>query len=138
MSGPQPMPNSTEFYLMWNVKPDIEGGLFQINSIYYNYVNSVYRQVVAAPVDVLPSGREGSWRGGRTCGESESSSSFSSCVVTRAPVVRWAPAISARGHPRSVPPVPRTATLPAPCAAVPPHGMHRFNCCTQNPSVAKF
>lgn len=43
INGTQPTLNSSEFELIWNVRPDIEGGLWKLNTYYYNYVLSVYR-----------------------------------------------------------------------------------------------
>ncbi|GAX73347.1 hypothetical protein CEUSTIGMA_g800.t1 [Chlamydomonas eustigma] len=46
MNGTNPLLNSTDFTLIWNLRPDIVGGLAQLNAIYYQYVTSVYRSVL--------------------------------------------------------------------------------------------
>jgi len=46
LNGTNPLLNSSDFTLIWNLRPDIVGGLAQLNEIYFQYVTSVYTSVL--------------------------------------------------------------------------------------------
>ncbi|GAX78754.1 hypothetical protein CEUSTIGMA_g6191.t1 [Chlamydomonas eustigma] len=50
MNGSNPFMNSSQVYTIWNLRPDIEGGLIDINNDYYNYVLSVYQNVLTTHI----------------------------------------------------------------------------------------
>ncbi|GAX73365.1 hypothetical protein CEUSTIGMA_g818.t1 [Chlamydomonas eustigma] len=46
MKGLNPTLSDPSMYLMWNLHPDIVGGLQDLNSVYYDYVTSMYTSVL--------------------------------------------------------------------------------------------
>ncbi len=50
MNGSYPTIDGPDFALIWNTKPDIAGGLEQMNAIYYQFVLSVYQQVLTIQI----------------------------------------------------------------------------------------
>ncbi|GAX73357.1 hypothetical protein CEUSTIGMA_g810.t1 [Chlamydomonas eustigma] len=50
MNASFPTLNQPDFYTMWNLRPDVKGGLAILNTIYYEYVTSFYASVLTVQI----------------------------------------------------------------------------------------